>query len=95
SQAKLPEFVGILQAEWVKPHITQKDTGGKENYSDKVTDLNITIVTWIDNYHQGFIDYMLLEIFREDFVEWDPDRFAMVFPPILRRFKTFLMSRGI
>ncbi|SZF01569.1 unnamed protein product [Blumeria hordei] len=38
---------------------------------------------------------MLLEIFQEDFVEWNSDSFAMVFPPILRRFKTFLMSRGI
>ncbi|SZF02680.1 unnamed protein product [Blumeria hordei] len=95
SQAKLPEFVGLLQAEWVKPHITKKYTGGKENVSDKVTDLNITFVTCIDNYHQGFIDYMLLEVFQEDFVEWDSDSFAMVYPPILRRFKTFLMSRGI
>ncbi|SZF01909.1 unnamed protein product [Blumeria hordei] len=95
NQAKLLEFVGLLQAEWVKPHITKKYTGGKGNVSDKVTDLNITIVTWIDNYHQGFIDYMLLEIFQEDFVEWDPDSFAMVYPPILRRFKPFLMSRGI
>ncbi|SZF05084.1 unnamed protein product [Blumeria hordei] len=38
---------------------------------------------------------MLLEIFQEDFVEWDSDNFAMVYPSILRRFKTFLMSRGI
>ncbi|CAD6498649.1 BgTH12-04310 [Blumeria graminis f. sp. triticale] len=38
---------------------------------------------------------MLLEIFQEDFVEWDSDNFAMVYPPILRRFKTLLMSRGI
>ncbi|CAD6503682.1 BgTH12-07845 [Blumeria graminis f. sp. triticale] len=78
-QAKLPEFVGLLQAEWVKPHITQKDTGGKENVCDKVTDLNITIVTWINNYHQSFINNMLLKIFREDFVKWDPNRFAMVY----------------
>ncbi|SZF00191.1 unnamed protein product [Blumeria hordei] len=79
SQAKLLEF----------------DTGGKENVSDKVMDLNITIFTWINNYHQGFIDYIPLEIFQEDFVEWDPDSFAIVYPPIRRRFKTFLMSRGI
>ena len=79
----------------MKPYITKKDTGGKENVSVKVTDLTITIVTWIDNYHQGFIDYTLPKIFRENLVEWDPDSFAIVYPPILRRFKTFLMSRGI
>ncbi|KAI0993666.1 hypothetical protein K3495_g14519 [Podosphaera aphanis] len=95
SHTKAPEFVGLPQADWVKPHITKKDTGGKDIERDNITDLNLTIISWIDNYNQGYIDYILLEMFREDFAEWVPDTFAMVYQPILRRLKMFLMFRGI
>ncbi|CAD6501222.1 BgTH12-01476 [Blumeria graminis f. sp. triticale] len=56
SQAKAQEFEGLLQAEGVKPHITRENTGGKDKDSEKVTDLKIIIVSWIDNYNQGYID---------------------------------------
>ncbi|CAD6501778.1 BgTH12-02027 [Blumeria graminis f. sp. triticale] len=38
---------------------------------------------------------MLLEIFQKDFAGWGIHTFAIFYPPILRRFKTFLMPRGI